>query len=94
MKHAQSVVRRLMLSEKGARLSETENKYFVEVAPNANKIDIKRAVEQLFKVKVVGVNTLNRMGKLKRDRRWRLSHAASWKRAVVTLKAGDKIDLT
>jgi large subunit ribosomal protein L23 len=94
MRQGQVIVKRLDLTEKGARLSEKENKYLFEVAGDANKIEIKRAVEQLFKVKVVRVNTLNRQGKAKRNRRQQIGFRPSWKRAIVTLKEGDKIDLT
>ena len=94
MKTPQTIVRRLMLTEKGARLAEAQNQYFVEVAPDANKLEIKKAVEQLFKVSVLRVNTLKRKGEVTRDRRNRLSQQPSWKRAIVTLKQGDKIDVT
>lgn len=94
MRQGQVIIKRLDLTEKGARLSEKENKYLFEVAGDANKIEIKRAVEQLFKVKVMRVNTLNRQGKAKRNRRQQVGYRPSWKRAIVTLKEGDKIDLT
>lgn len=94
MSLAQVIIKRLDLTEKGSRLTEKENKYLFEVAEGANKIEIKRAVEALFKVKVVGVNTLRREGKVKRNRRGGLGKRVDWKRAIVTLKAGEKIDLT
>lgn len=94
MTQVHTIIRRLDLTEKGARLTEKENKYLFEVAEGANKVDIKRAVESLFKVKVEGVNTLRREGKVKRNRRGGLGKRSDWKRAIVTLKAGDKIDLT
>ena len=94
MKQPQNIIQRITLTEKGARLSEQENKYFIQVHPGANKVEIKAAVEQIFRVKVTKVNTINRDGKMKRDRRGRIGHAPSWKRAVVTLKEGDKIELT
>lgn len=94
MKQSELIVKRLDLTEKGARLSEQDNQYLFEVAPDANKIEIKRAVEALFKVKVEKVNTLNRVGKAKRNRRGQTGYRADWKRAIVTLQEGDKIDLT
>lgn len=94
MNHPQNIIQRVMLTEKGARLGETENKYFVQVHPDANKVEIKSAVEQLFKVKVTKINTLNRDGKLKRDRRGRMGRGSAYKRAIVTLREGDKIELT
>jgi large subunit ribosomal protein L23 len=88
------VIKTARLTEKGSRLTEQDNKYLFEVSDSANKIEIKRAVESLFKVKVTGVNTLTRLGKAKRNRRGQMGMRSSWKRAIVTLKAGDKIDLT
>lgn len=94
MRQAQEIIKRVDLTEKGSRLTEQDNKYLFEVADDANKVEIKRAVETLFKVKVTGVNTLNRAGKAKRNRRGQIGFQSSWKRAIVTLKAGEKIDLT
>ncbi len=94
MKDSYSIDKKLMLTEKGTRLSESENKYLFRVARNANKPEIKRAVEELFKVGVVSVNTLNRQGKKKRERTPNFGRTSDWKCAVVTLKEGDKIDLT
>lgn len=94
MKSAHDIIRRLTLTEKGTRLQEHGNQYLFEVFPSANKIEIKRAVEELFKVKVEKVNTLNRPGKPKRDRRGRMGRTASYKRAMVTLREGDAIELT
>ncbi|MBU0678051.1 MAG: 50S ribosomal protein L23 [Verrucomicrobia bacterium] len=91
---AHQAIRTLLLTEKGTRLSEADNKYIFKVARDANKLSIKNAVEELFGVAVVGVNTMHRQGKRKRDRRQRLGTRASWKRAIVTLKEGDSIDLT
>ncbi len=94
MRQPQEIIKRMDLTEKGSRLTEKDNKYLFEVVGDANKVEIKRAVEALFKVTVNGVNTLNRMGKAKRNRRGQVGFRPSWKRAIVTLKAGDKIDLT
>ncbi len=86
------IKRPLVLTEKGNALRESENKYMFEVARDANKHEIKQAVETLFKVSVVGVNTLVVRGRLRRMGR---GHAKTqnWKKAIVEVKAGDTIDL-
>lgn len=94
MKHSSSIIMRMHLTEKGTKLTEKENKYFFRVAPMANKIEIKRAVEELFNVSVANVNTMNYRGKKKRERTVSYGRKANWKRAVVTLKEGSTIDLT
>jgi len=94
VKGNRNVIQKLLLTEKGTVLSESQNQYLFRVAPSANKIDIKREVEKAFHVKVKNVNTMNRDGKKKRLRTMKYGKTASWKRAVVTLKEGDKIDLT
>lgn len=92
MKDVYQIIQRVLLTEKGTRLSETENKYVFNVNPAANKAEIKQAVEELFKVKVTEVNTMNRQGKKKRERTASAGRTAGWKRAVVTLAEGSKID--
>ncbi len=94
MKEAQHIVKNIVVTEKGTRLTEQENQYVFKVFDNANKPEIKRAVEQLFGVTVEKVNTMRRKGKLKRERTMRYGRTAGWKRAVVTLKDGESIDLT
>lgn len=94
MKDAGSIIMEMQLTEKGTSLSTKENKYLFRVAPRANKIEIKRAVEELFNVSVANVNTLNYRGKKKRERTVSYGRTANWKRAVVTLKEGSTIDLT
>lgn len=93
MREPHDVIKELMVTEKGTRLSETQNQYLFKVARYANKVDIKRSVEQLFKVQVERVNTLNQTGKLKRERSLQYGRTARWKKAVVTLKEGQTIDL-
>jgi large subunit ribosomal protein L23 len=93
MKDIYKVIDRILLTEKGTRLSEEENQYIFKVNPAANKTEIKQAVEQLFNVKVVSVNTMNRQGKKKRERTASFGKTADWKRAVVTLADGNSIDL-
>ena len=92
MKDVYQIIQRVMLTEKGTRLSETENKYVFNVNPAANKAEIKQAVEELFKVKVTEVNTMNRQGKKKRERTASAGRTAGWKRAGVTRAEGSKID--
>lgn len=90
---AERVIKRpLVLTEKGNRFRETENKYMFEVSRDANKIEIRNAVETLFKVSVTEVNTMIVRGRLRRMGR---GHAKTqnWKKAIVTLKQGDKIEL-
>ena len=70
------------------------NQYTVVADPRANKTQIRQAVQDLFKVKVLKVNTLNVRGKLRRQRTTQAGKASDWKKAIVTLKQGDKIVLT
>jgi large subunit ribosomal protein L23 len=87
--HIQSV----LLTEKATLLSEKLNKYVFRVAPAANKLQIKRAIEVIFKKKVVDVNTANYAGKKKRERKADFGRRPHWKKAIVTLKEGEKLDL-
>ncbi len=82
------------LTEKSTLLSEKFNKYVFKVSPRANKLQIKNAIEFLFKKKVVHVNTCNYAGKKKRDKRHASGEGrrAHWKKAIVTLKEGEKIE--
>ena len=81
------------LTEKSTLLGEKLNKYVFRVKPHANKIQIKQAIETLFQKKVLDVNTCNYAGKKKRERRADFGRKAHWKKAIVTLKEGEKIDL-
>ncbi|MBI2871553.1 MAG: 50S ribosomal protein L23 [Candidatus Omnitrophica bacterium] len=92
MKHPTEVIRYPLLTEKGS-LMGPQGKYLFAVDRHSNKHDIKRAVEELYKVKVVQVNTAIRRGKLKRVRT-RPGYRPDVKRAVVTLAAGEKIEIT
>ena len=80
-----------VVSEKSYGLLD-ENKYTFLVHPDANKTEIKIAVEKVFGVRVTGVNTLNRSGKVKRTRTG-LGRRKSTKRAIVTVSSGDRIDI-
>lgn len=84
------IIRRPLITEKGMRNNEEQNTVVFEVAPVANKIQIKQAVEALFQVKVLDVNTLNIRGKKKRVR-MREGKRPDWKKAYVTLREGDTI---
>ena len=86
-----------VVSEKAARLAEKENKYVFRVAPEANKIEIKRAVEEIFKVSVEAVNTMKVHGKRRqvwlRGRGRPGGRRPDWKKAIVTLREGSRIEL-
>lgn len=93
MKEPFDIIRTVRLTEKANILTEKGNKYVFEVNPAANKLEIKRAVESLFQKKVLSVNTANYAGKKKRERRADFGRRPHWKKAVITLKEGEKIDL-
>jgi len=93
MKNSADIIKKVLLSEKGTRLTEENNQYVFRVAKDANKIEIKKAVEELFNVRVMAVNTMRRKGKKKRERTPHFGTTASWKRAVVTLHKEDSITL-
>lgn len=85
------VIKRPLFTEKGHFLKERENKILLEVHPDANKIMVKKAVEELFKVKVEKVNIINQKGKKKRRGRY-IGYTSGMKKAIVTLKPGEKLD--
>jgi large subunit ribosomal protein L23 len=88
------IVKTVRLTEKGTQQSEKLNQYTIVADRRANKIQIRQAVQELFKVKVLKVNTLNVHGKARRQRTSQAGNAPDWKKAIVTLKEGDKITLT
>jgi large subunit ribosomal protein L23 len=92
--NAFEIIRTVRLTEKGTRQGEKYNQYTVVADRLANKTQIRQAVQELFKVKVVRVNTLNVRGKPRRQRTTQAGTTLAWKKAIVTLKAGDKIVLT
>jgi large subunit ribosomal protein L23 len=92
MKDARQVVKRALITEKGSVLREQANQYSFEVDPGANKIEIKRAVEAIFKVTVKDVRTQTMHGKVKRLGR-SAGRRPDWKRAIVTLAADQTIEL-
>lgn len=92
--NAFEIVKTVRLTEKGTRQGENYNQYTVVADRRANKTQIRQAVQELFKVKVVRVNTLNVRGKARRQRTSQAGQTMDWKKAIVKLKAGDKIVLT
>ena len=92
--NAFEIIKTVRLTEKGTRQAEKYNQYTIVADPRANKTQIRHAVQELFKVKVVRVNTLNVRGKARRQRTTQAGNASNWKKAIVTLKDGDKITLT
>jgi large subunit ribosomal protein L23 len=91
MQPEQVIKRPIILTEKGSLLRETQNKYLFEVHREANKIEIKQAVETLFDVHVQDVNTLVMRGKSRRMGRGR-AQTKNWKKAIVTLQEGETIE--
>jgi large subunit ribosomal protein L23 len=91
MKEAQKIIRRPLITEKSTRQKEESRQYIFEVQRDANKIEIQSAVERLFKVTVLQVRTSNVLGKVKRLGR-RYGKRPDWKKAIITLKEGDRID--
>lgn len=88
----QILKRPLVLTEKGNRLREQHNQFLFEVAPTANKIQIRDAVETLFSVHVKEVRTLIVRGRMRRMGRGK-AKTRNWKKAIVELKAGETIDV-
>jgi len=91
MREPHQIIKKPLITEKSNRKKEEENQVFFVVDPKANKVEIRQAVEQLFKVKVTQVHTMNLAGKRKRVGRstgWK----SDWKKAIVTLREGDRIE--
>lgn len=88
--HLYEVLRRPLITEKSTDL-QTQNKYAFEIASGASKPQVKQAIEKAFKVRVTGVNTMTVPGKTRRVGR-RQVQTRSWKKAIVTLQMGDKIE--
>jgi large subunit ribosomal protein L23 len=84
------VIRRPLVTEKGVAKKDAERTLCFEVAPDANKVQVKQAVEKLFKVKVAEVRTANMEGKMRRRGRF-MGYRSDWKKAYVKLKAGEKV---
>lgn len=92
MKDPRDVVRRALITEKGTVLREARQQYLFEVQRDANKIEIKRAVETIFNVKVASVRTQQVHGKVRRQGRF-VGRKNDWKKAIVTLQPDQKIEL-
>lgn len=91
MRTSYDVIQSLIRTEKSTS-QEKERKYSFRVAPAATKIDIKHAIEDIYKVKVQDVNTVHVAGKLKRVR-FKAGYSSSWKKALVSLREGQKIEV-
>jgi large subunit ribosomal protein L23 len=85
------VIQAPLISEKGSLLAESTQQVLFKVRPDANKIEVKKAVEALFKVKVVKIRMARYLGKIRRVGR-NMGRRPQWKKAYVTLREGDKID--
>ncbi len=92
MRNPRSIILKPLVTEKGSRLREENNKYLFSVVSGANKIEIKRAVQEIFNVKVRDVQTIVVHGKVKRMGAFQ-GKRPDWKKAVVTLVEGQSIDL-
>lgn len=88
------IIKTVRLTEKATRIADQRNAYTIVADPRANKVQIRQAVQELFKVKVLTVNTLNVRGKARRRRTAQQGSTSAWKKALVTLQKGDKISLT
>ena len=87
------VIQQPLITEKIAKVSDKHGKYAFRVHPQANKKQVKSAVEKIYNVHVSRVNTVNASGKWRRVR-YQPGKTADWKKAIVTLKSGEKIDIT
>lgn len=92
MPHLYDVIRRPVTTERNTDLM-AQGRYTFEVASDANKIQIKEAVEKAFDVKVLAVNTLNVHSKRRRERTRFRGYRSGWKKAIVTLAPGQKIEI-
>jgi large subunit ribosomal protein L23 len=91
MKEAHQIIKKPLITEKSTRQKEEGNQIAFVVDPKAGKIQIRQAVEKLFKVKVLSVRTMNVVGKKKRLGRF-LGRKSDWKKAIVKLREGDRIE--
>ena len=90
MKQSREIIIAPMMTEKTTSLNSANNSYTFKVSLNANKIEIKKAIEKIFDVNVISVNTMRQRGKIKRMGRYS-GKRADWKKAVVKLQPGDTI---
>jgi large subunit ribosomal protein L23 len=92
MRDTRKIIRMPLVSEKSTNMRINQNRYVFKVDGKANKLEIKRAIEELFKVKVEGVTTMMMHGKPKRMGRFE-GRRPDWKKAIVRLKKGETIEL-
>jgi large subunit ribosomal protein L23 len=90
--NAQQIVQKPLVTERSMTLRDDENKYAFRVHPSATKPEIRKAVEELFNVRVVSVTTQNVLGKTKRMGRY-VGRRSNWKRAIVKVAEGQKIEI-
>jgi large subunit ribosomal protein L23 len=90
--NAQQIIQRPLVTERSMVIRDTQNKYSFKVHPRATKPEIRKAIEELFSVRVTGVATMNVAGKPKRLGR-STGYRASWKKAIVTVAPGQKIEI-
>ncbi|MBI4525134.1 MAG: 50S ribosomal protein L23 [Deltaproteobacteria bacterium] len=91
MREPYQIIQSPLITEKGSGLGETVNQVVFKVRSDANKIEVKKAIETLFKVKVLKVRTIRYLGKMRRVGK-SMGQLPAWKKAYVTLREGDKID--
>ncbi len=91
MKDLYKILKKPLFTEKGSHLKESENKILVEVSSDANKLEVKNAIEEIFRVKVEKVSTMNTKGKWKRYGK-SIGKRPDRKKAIITLKKGEKLD--
>ncbi|SRR5258706_3041579 len=91
MSSALSIIQRPLITERATHLKATANQYVFRVASGASKRDIKLAIEQLFKVQVLSVNTMKVHGKFRKMGAARGAYRPDWKKAIVSLKPGQEI---
>jgi large subunit ribosomal protein L23 len=94
MPNIYNVIDTISLTEKASALGEKNNEYVFKVNPKATKIEIRQAVEKLFGKTVIGVRTINVDGKLRRRKRADAGRAPNWKKAIVRLKTGERIEVS
>ncbi|MBM4399036.1 MAG: 50S ribosomal protein L23 [Candidatus Cloacimonetes bacterium] len=90
MIHPREIIISPLVTEKSGHQMATYNSYTFKVSMNANKVEIKKAIERIFSVRVLSVNTITMMGKPKKLGKYS-GKRPDWKKAIVTLKPGDKI---
>lgn len=87
-----NIIIKPLVTEKSTHLQNTRNAYAFQVSKDANKVQIRRAVEKIYNVKVMDVRTMNRKGKPRRAR-FKMTHTSDWKRAIVVLDENSRIEL-